>query len=113
MEFKRDSFRYDEEQNAYIGPNGKLLRPKRLYRSDSGLFWEYWAERRDCANCFMREKCLNETDRHGARKLPDSYFKPSVQRHLSKRKEPEYRQALKERQIWCEVPSRSRSDATI
>ena len=30
------------------------------------------------------------------------YFKPSVQRHLSRWKEPDYKQALKQRQIWCE-----------
>ena len=32
----------------------------------------------------------------------DSYFKPSVQRHFSRRWEPEYREALKQRQVWCE-----------
>lgn len=49
-----------------------------------------------------QEKCLSENDQQGARKLSDSYFKPSVQRHLSRRKAPDYKQALKERQIWCE-----------
>ena len=48
------------------------------------------------------EKCLSANDRQGARKLSDSYFKPSVQRHLSRWKEPDYKQALKQRQIWCE-----------
>lgn len=102
VEFKRDAFRYDQEKDRYICPNGKTLRAKRLYRSDSGLFWEYWAEREDCRACPLREKCLSANDRQGARKLSDSYFKPSVQRHLSRRKEPNYKQALKQRQIWCE-----------
>ena len=102
VEFKRDAFRYDQEKDRYICPNGKTLRAKRLYRSDSGLFWEYWAEREDCRACPLREKCLSANDRQGARKLSDSYFKPSVQRHLSRRKEPDYKQALKQRQIWCE-----------
>ena len=75
-----------------ICPNGKELRPKRLYRSDSGLFWEYWANRRDCTCCPLREKCLSETDKAGARKLQDSYFKHSVQRYFSRRWEPEYRE---------------------
>ena len=102
VEFKRDAFRYDQEKDLYICPNGKTLRAKRLYRSDSGLFWEYWAEREDCRACPLREKCLSANDRQGARKLSDSYFKPSVQRHLSRWKEPDYKQALKQRQIWCE-----------
>ena len=102
VEFKRDAFRYDQEKDRYICPNGKTLRAKRLYRSDSGLFWEYWAEREDCRACPLREKCLSANDRQGARKLSDSYFKPSVQRHLSRWTEPDYKQALKQRQIWCE-----------
>lgn len=102
VEFKRESFSYDETEDVYLCPNGKKLEAKRLYRSASGLFWEYWANRKDCISCPLREKCLRETNRHGARKVMDSYFKPSVQRHLSSREEPEYREALKLRQVWSE-----------
>ena len=102
VEFRRDAVRYDKEMDLYVCPQGKGLQAKRFYRSDSGLFWEYWAERKDCGSCPLQGKCLSETDRHGARKLLDSYFKPTVQRHLSRQKESVYRQALKERQIWCE-----------
>ncbi len=101
-ELKRDVFTYNEQKDVYVCPNGKELCRKRLYRSGSGLFWEYWADRKDCGNCPLRDKCLNETDRAGARKLQDSYFKTLVQRHFSRRWEPEYREALKKRQIWCE-----------
>ena len=90
VEFKRDAFRYDQEKDRYICPNGKTLRAKRLYRSDSGLFWEYWAEREDCRACPLREKCLSANDRQGARKLSDSYFTPSVPRHLSRWRESDY-----------------------
>ena len=101
-ELKRDAFTYDGKQNVYHCPNGKQLRPKRLYRSGSGLFWEYWTDKKDCGSCPLRAKCLNEADKAGARKLRDSYFKPLIQRHFSKRWEPEYREALKQRQVWCE-----------
>ncbi len=101
-EFKRDAFTYDAQRDVYICPNGNTLRPKGLYRSGSGLFWEYWADKKDCGSCPLRGKCLSAEDKRGARKLLDSYFKSSVQRHLSKRREPEYREALKQRQIWCE-----------
>lgn len=101
-ELKRDAFPYDEAEDVYLCPNGKKLRARRLYRSASGLFWEYWADRKDCSGCPMREKCLSEMDRHGARKLTDSYFKPSVHRHMARREEPACREALKQRQVWCE-----------
>lgn len=101
-ELKRDVFTYEEQRDVYLCPGGKELRRKRLYRSGSGLFWEYWADKKDCSSCPLRQKCLNETDKAGARKLQDSYFKPVVQQHFSRRWEPEYREALKQRQIWCE-----------
>ncbi len=101
-EFKRDAFTYDAGTDVYICPNGKELRRKRLYRSGSGLFWEYWADKKNCSSCPLRQKCLNETDKAGARKLQDSYFKPVVQQHFSRRWELEYREALKQRQVWCE-----------
>ena len=97
-----DAFIYNEEYDIYICPNGKQLRPKRLYRSNSGLFWEYWADRAECGYCPLREKCLGERAWHGARRLLDSYFKPSVQRGRARQQGSEYRQALKARQVWCE-----------
>lgn len=101
-ELKRDAFMYDEVQNAYHCPNGKELRLKGLYRSASGLFWEYWAEKKDCAVCPLREKCLSENDKRGARKLLDSYFRTTVRRDFARRSEPDYLDALRQRQIWCE-----------
>lgn len=102
VEFKRDAFSYDEEKDTYICPKGKELRAKALHRSASGLYWEYWADPKDCNICPLRERCLSENDKRGARKLEDTYFRPTVRRDLSRQEEPEYRQALKKRQIWCE-----------
>jgi len=75
-ELKRDVFSYDKQKDIYICPSGKELRPKRLYRSDSGLSWEYWANRTDCARCPLRDQCLSETDRAGARKLQAAISSP-------------------------------------
>lgn len=102
VEFKRDAFSYQPDQDIYLCPQGKTLGPKGLYRSASGLFWQYQAEKVDCIRCPVRDKCLSQHDRRGVRKLEDSYFKPSVQRSRSRQKTDEYRQALKKRQIWCE-----------
>lgn len=102
VDFKRDAFSYHEEEDVYVCPNGKELRVKSLHRSASGLSWEYRADRKDCGRCPLHEKCLSGNDTQGARRLQDSYFKPAIQQHLSKQKEPEYQEALKQRQIWCE-----------
>ena len=102
VEFKRDAFTYEKEKDGYRCPNGKELRIKGLYRSASGVYWEYWADRKDDQNCPHRSKCLSENDKRGARKLLDTYFRPTVQRDLAKRNEPDYLDALRKRQIWCE-----------
>ena len=101
-QFTRDDFRYDEGRKVYRCPGGKELRLRRLARSASGLFWEYQADKRDCALCPLWEKCLRESDKRGARKVSVSYFAADRQRNLERRREPAYREALKLRQVWCE-----------
>ncbi len=39
-------------------PGEKELRLRRLARSASGLFWEYQADKRDCAACPLHDKGL-------------------------------------------------------
>lgn len=101
-EFTRERFAFDERVNAYICPQGKCLSLTTLARTASGLSWQYIADKRDCAVCPAREKCLSPNDRRGTRKIERSYFAPERQANLSKRETPEYRAALKLRQIWCE-----------
>ena len=102
VELKRDAFSYDAEQDAYICPAGKQLRLNTLHRSASGLYWLYQADKQECQSCPLREKCLSEKDRRGARKLEHSYFAPQRCQHLAHRYDADYRDALKKRQIWCE-----------
>ena len=45
---------------------------------------------------------MSENDKRGARKLLDTYFRPTVRRHLARQNEPDYLAALRKRQIWCE-----------
>ncbi|WP_101911284.1 transposase [Marasmitruncus massiliensis] len=95
VEIKRDAFRYDEENDGYHWLNT-------LRRSAGGLHWVYSADRRDCQTCSLKENCLSECRKNGARKLERSYFEPAVRRDLSRQQEPEYQEALRLRQIWCE-----------
>ena len=101
-ELKRELFSYDEQMDVYICPQGKLLRRNTLHRSASGLYWLYLADKADCQQCPLREKCLSEKDKRGARKLEHSYFRPERQENISGFGTPEYREALRLRQIWCE-----------
>ena len=101
-ELKRDVFYYDEQQDTYICPQGKFMRRNTLHRSASGLYWLYLADKRDCQSCPLREKCLNKTDKRGARKLEHSYFREARLKNINRRYEPEYWESLKLRQIWCE-----------
>ena len=102
VQFTRDDFCRDENRDVYLCPGGKELRLRRLARSASGLFWEYQADKRDCALCPLRDKCLQESDKRGARKVSVSYFAADRQRNLKRSHEPAYREALKLRQVWCE-----------
>ncbi len=102
VQFTRDDFCRDENRDMYLCPIGKELCLRRLARSASGLFWEYQADKRDCALCPLREKCLRESDKRGARKVSVSYFAADRQRNLERCSSPEYREALKLRQVWCE-----------
>lgn len=92
-EFKHDDFRYDEENDLYVCPQGNPLRRNILTRTASGLYWQYIAQKADCKDCPLRHKCLSETDRRGARKLEHSYFRPVVSKHLDRRGEPVYQDA--------------------
>jgi hypothetical protein len=102
MEIKRDNFIYDEKNDFYCCPNGKPLQLTTLRRSSSGLYWVYSAQKKDCQACPLKEKCLSACRKESARKLERNYFEPAVRRDLSRAAEPEYREALKLRQIWCE-----------
>ena len=101
-ELKREDFRYDEAENCYVCPHGKRLHLRTLARTASGLSWQYVANKQDCQQCPLREKCLSEGDRRGARKLEHSYFRAERQENINSLETPEYREALKLRQIWCE-----------
>lgn len=98
----RDAFNYDENADVYICPEGKILRRSALARSAAGLSWQYWAEKQDCEICPLREKCIHSNSKRGARKVEHSYFRPERQQNIDRRQSPEYREALKLRQIWCE-----------
>lgn len=86
---------------AIFAPTERM-RLNTLRRSSSGLHWVYSAQKRDCQACPLKEKRLSECRKKGTRKLERSYVEPAVRRDLERQKTPEYREALRLRQIWCE-----------
>lgn len=102
VEFGRGRFRYDGNNDRYVCPNGKSLNLHGVGRSASAVTWIYQAKRAGCQSCPDRDRCLSESHRKGGRKLERSVFHEVVQRDLKRREEPDYRDALRLRQIWCE-----------
>lgn len=102
VEFGRELFRYEEGLDCYFCPNGKRLELHGVGRSASAVTWKYQARRTDCQSCPDRNRCLSESHRNGSRKLERSVFHEIVQRDLARQNEPEYLDALRRRQIWCE-----------
>lgn len=102
VEFDRAYFSYDPEKDVYICPNQKELHPRSLVRTDGCIFWKYWASRKDCKSCPLQSKCLTRKGSLTARYLLENYFRASVQKNMAQKDSPEYRKALKKRQIWCE-----------
>jgi hypothetical protein len=99
-EFTRRDFRYDQDADSYICPNGKTLRVKRLQCGEGSITREYRAETKDCRNCPMRLKCL--TPSQSSRRIQVNIFEAAFRRSHDKDGTPEHKRILDLRQIWCE-----------
>ncbi len=73
--FERDAFTYDHDDDSYVCPGGKRLRPRNrnfaTVRSDVGQdgFIRYRARQQDCGGCALRQRC---TPNMSARKVTRS-----------------------------------------
>jgi transposase len=100
VEFVKDDFVYDETADTFACPNGCKLTLRCVQRGESTVTREYRAETKDCKNCPQREKCLAPSQK--SRKLQVNIFEGVYQKHHENDGSPEYRSALKARQVWCE-----------
>lgn len=99
-QFKREAFSYDEARDVYVCPGGRHLKLSTLHRSASGLYWVYTSNKAECESCPLRQKCLSEGQ--NVRKIERSYFAPQRQQNRLKVGSSAYREALRQRLIWCE-----------
>ena len=57
--FSREDFRFDQEQNIYICPAGKVLTTTgRLFNDGETLY--YRAKARDCRSCILKAQCCSK-----------------------------------------------------
>jgi len=100
VEIKKHDFQYDEMDDVFVCPAGKLLYLKCLQRSEHNVFREYRANKKDCESCLLREKCLAPSQK--CRKLQVNIFEAVFRLNHAKDGTPEHKRVLDLRQIWCE-----------
>ena len=101
VEFGQESFDYDE-QVVFRCPNGKVLSLSAVNRGAGTLHGVYAARTTDCQSCPLRGRCLSQSIWHRGKRLVRSVFEDAVRNNLNRADTPEYRQALRKRQIWSE-----------
>ncbi len=77
-------FCYDDDQDAYICPNGQLLKSTGKYYSRKGSdhrFQTYRASRTDCKTCPLREQCLTQQglEKNAARSITRLEYAAAVE----------------------------------
>ena len=96
--FEPDKFKYDAEKNCYTCPSGKLLKYSSYNKKDRNKI--YKAKLKDCRNCPNREKCIGQSKR--GRAITRLMHEEAKIEQLKNNDTPEYYEALRLRQIWCE-----------
>lgn len=97
-EFDTDNFEYDKDKNVYICPMGKKLhyssfsktRRKKIYRS----------KKKDCSHCPHKDECCRKNE--DVRMVERHMHHEAREKQTKNIDTPEYRQAMRARQIWCE-----------
>lgn len=65
LTFRLDAFRYEEQQDQYWCPAGKVLGLKRVSHGIGAQDYQYRAEVSDCRVCPFKEKCCPKSVRYG------------------------------------------------
>lgn len=100
--FTASAFSYDPDADSYTCPMGKVLPLRTLERNRHGLYWVYRAKAAECRQCPEYERCVSAGQRNQGRRLMINYFQTAKDAECQRRNTPEYREALRLRQIWCE-----------
>ena len=99
-EYKRGDFAYNRDTDSFVCPAGQTLTLHGTQRLENGVYREYRANPKDCKNCPHRVKCLAPSRK--SRRIYVHIFQDIVDKHHQADGSPEYNDALRKRQIWCE-----------
>jgi hypothetical protein len=99
-EFKREDFQYEAEKDSFLCPAGKTLTLRSLEREHYNVCRIYRADRKDCQDCPMLERCVS--DSHRSRTIRMNIFEEAVKRQRETEGTPAHKHILNLRQIWCE-----------
>ena len=91
-------FTYDEEQDIYVCPAGKVLRYSGYRKKDRRK--RYTAKKADCLSCQYREQCNGHTK--NPRMIDRTLHEKARSIQRQNIDTPEYRAAMRLRKIWCE-----------
>ncbi len=95
--FKRRDFKWDDEREAYICPQGEVLGfSKRVYSKEITV---YRAKARTCNGCPLRARC---TTSPAGRSISRSFHEEYLDRVREYHRTEAYRKARRKRQVWVE-----------
>ncbi len=97
-----DAFNYDALSDSFTCPTGNMLTLRTLERNHHGLYWVYRAEVAACRRCPHQEQCIPASRRAQGRQIVRNYFEAARTLERQRLNTPEYKAALRLRQIWCE-----------
>jgi hypothetical protein len=96
--FQMSDYQYDEKTDTYCCPAGCVLKFS-SYNPKTGRK-EYCTSVTDCRNCMLKEKCISQRSKRKmvTRSLNASAYEAQQENNGT----PEYYEAMRLRQIWCE-----------
>jgi transposase len=100
VELRKQDFFYDKAKDHFICPAGKCLMVKQLQRFENNISREYRADKRDCRQCPLRERCISPSQ--SSRRIQVNIFEDAVREHHKLDGTSEHKRILDLRQIWCE-----------
>ena len=85
--FKTQDFEYDEKNDCYVCPNGKLLKlSARKSRSRGNLYRRYAVRKQECAGCPLKKRCLEGPARKmRSLHIPIDNPEPSLRQQMKER----------------------------
>lgn len=97
-DFAPEKFIYDEENDRYICPAGKILKLHNYVKRKG--YKRYCANALDCRECPYRQQCINNSK--NPRRLERHMHEKARREQVKNVNTPEYFSAMRLRKVWCE-----------